>query len=63
MPASWYLPDGQWSQLVLRSMAAILPCSQSMHELPVEGWYWPMGQSVHAVASMEEYLPIMQMLH
>ena len=34
-PASWYRPDGQWSQLVCLTIAAILPASQPVHALPV----------------------------
>ena len=45
-------------------MAAIFPCSQSMHELlPIDSWYWPMGQSVHEALSAETYWPLAQSVH
>jgi hypothetical protein len=38
-------------------MAAILPSSQFVHALPVDGWYLPVGQFVHSDAATEAYRP------
>jgi hypothetical protein len=56
----WNLPDGQWSQLVCWTIAAILPASQSVHSPPVVAWYLPASQSVHSVADADAYWPLSQ---
>ena len=45
---SWYLPDGHLRQLVSPSHALYWPCTHEWHVPPVDGWYLPMEQSLHA---------------
>ena len=45
---SWYLPDGQWKQLVWPAQVAYLPVSHAKHSCHEDGWYLPTGQSLQA---------------
>ena len=56
--ASWYLPEGQWSQLVLACAAAMLPDAQAKQSLPVLAWNLPTGQSMHDDESTEAKRPL-----
>jgi hypothetical protein len=57
---SWYLPDGQCSQVMAPIQAAYLPTSHSVHSagpVGVEGRYWPTAQLPHAAAPAVANLP------
>jgi hypothetical protein len=54
---SWYLPVGQWSQLVLPVHAWNLPTLQFLHSPPVVAWYWPIAQSAQNVDADRENWP------
>ena len=60
---SWYLPDGQWKQLVLAVHALYVPAAHLWQELPEEGWYWPIGQSRHEVEPAIACFPSAQSVH
>jgi hypothetical protein len=55
---SWYLPDGQWKQVVCFTIAVILPTAQSWQVLPVDRWYFPTTQSLQAADAPAEYWPL-----
>lgn len=46
---SWYLPDGQCSQLFCFRFGANLPFLHDLHANPDLEWNLPIGQSVHSV--------------
>ena len=43
--------------------ALICPAAQSMHVLPVDGWYLPTSQSLHAADATAAYWPLAQSVH
>jgi hypothetical protein len=43
---SWYLPAGQWKQLVWPVHGEYEPSSHGLQALPVVAWYWPAWQAV-----------------
>jgi hypothetical protein len=59
---SWYLPVGQWKQLVWPVQAAYLPVSQSLHSCDVDGWYWPIAQLLQLGEPATANLPSPQVL-
>ena len=60
---SWYLPDGQWKQLVWPVHGPNLPTSQSVHSSELVGWNLPMAQSVHPNDPATENVPSSQAVH
>ena len=58
--ASWYLPLGQWSQLLLAAQALYLPEAHEWHVLPEDGWNLPVGQSLQEVDSATAKRPLAQ---
>ena len=61
--ASWYLPLGQWSQLLLAAQALYLPEAHEWHVLPEDRWYLPVGQSLHEVDSATAKRPLAHAVH
>ena len=62
-PASWYLPDGQCSQLVFATAVATAPDAQALHEPPVLVWNFPTGQSMHDDDSADANRPFAHAVH
>jgi hypothetical protein len=60
---SWYLPAGQWKQLVWPVQAAYWPAAQWMHSCEVAGWYCPAGQLRHSAAPAMAYRPAAHAAH
>ena len=61
--ASWYLPSGQWTQLVDAVPSANLPESHVLHAWPVDSWNLPTAQAVHSVSAATAYRPFGQTSH
>jgi len=60
MTWSWYLPTGQWSQLVAPVHAEKLPLAQLKHEPDVDGWNLPIEQLVQWTEPSMAYMPLLQ---
>ena len=60
---SWYLPDGQCTQLVRPVQALNCPAWHCRHELEVDGWYVPSAQSVHVGEPSMAYWPLAHAAH
>jgi len=60
---SWYLPLGQWKQLVLPVHALYRPVWHSVHSPPELVWNWPTGQGVHPVDSTCANVPLSHASH
>ena len=60
---SWYLPVGQWKQLVWPVHGAYLPVLHFQHLCAVVGRNWPLGQSRHSYAPAMAYRPLSHAVH
>jgi hypothetical protein len=54
---SWYLPDGQWKQLVLPTHALYCPVAHGLQLSPLVSWNRPIPQAVHPVEPATACLP------
>ena len=62
-PATWYLPDGQCSQLVRPVHAVYFPVAHAWHVPPAEGWNRPSVQSVHEAEPAAANCPLTHAVH
>jgi hypothetical protein len=60
---SWYLPDGQWKQLLLPVHALYVPVVHVVHACDVVGWSVPTGQSVQAGEPAMAKRPLVHEVH
>jgi hypothetical protein len=60
---SWYLPDGQWKQLVCPVHGPYLPVSHSEQDEEGDWWYLPMSQLVHTADAAIENVPSAHVVH